>query len=187
MNIDYAKGEDAKDFARRIEDSEMQLELIAPRKDGRPALVHEVKGLFYVTESYIHVPSKDSGDRSPPSFHIRATKGNHQTINNFRLDGVDPYAAETALFLDLHPAKLGLKPQAAIEHLATFGIGEKGLSLFQNVGMSTQDAAEAIRMQHELAKSSTDNQEASDFLSSLDFSDLAMDDRGMSLTQFNQS
>jgi hypothetical protein len=181
MKIKYAKGQAAEDFAQRIETSEMILKLATALESGTPVFVHEVEGIFMVTESHIHVSGEDSPIKEAPYLQIRAMQGNRATKNCYPLGKVDPYTAETALFLGIHPAKLALNLEAANAHLKSFGAGEQEISLYRDLGMSTKDTAQAIRMQQQVAQSGEDDSQASsDYLASLDGDVFAQDDQVLS-------
>ncbi len=124
MRIESKIGTDADDFARRIEDAEMHLEMTAHTKTGKAVLVHEVKDLFIVTESSVYCAGEGNIKLKEPSFRIRSTEFangiQRDTVHDYSLRGVDPYIAETSLHLGLHPSKLALTPAVAHDHLASF-------------------------------------------------------------------
>ena len=186
MRIDSKIGADADDFAKRIEDAEMHLEMTAHTKTGKAVLVHEVKDLFIVTESSVYCAGEGNIKLKEPSFRIRSTEFangiQRDTVHDYSLRGVDPYIAETSLHLGLHPSKLALTPAVAHDHLASFGADSQSLDLYQDLGMVPEDAAKAIRMQQQMADSGQDDAQAStDYLADMSGYEFTMNDEGMSL------
>ena len=180
--MNYRTTKSAREFAERIDGTAPELMRIVKTLKGEPVHIHHVKECCLMTESFIQYPSADKTYRWENLLHIRSTENNKSTDHLYSLGTVNPYTAETALFLGLPAAKLALKPESANKHLADFGVGEKELDLYQDLGMSTQDAAHSIRMAHQVAQSGeNDSQASNDYLASLDGDVFAQDDRGMSL------
>ena len=167
--MNYRTTKSAREFAERIDGTAPELMRIVKTLKGEPVHIHHVKECCLMTESFIQYPSADKTYRWENLLHIRSTENNKSTDHMYSLGTVNPYTAETALFLGLPAAKLALKPESALTHLKSFGASEKEISIYQDLGMSTKDTAQAIRMQQQTSESSQgDAQASADFLASLD-------------------
>ena len=181
MNYKTSKAD--REFSLRIENTNIELLSVLRTLKGEPVHVHHVKDCHLMTESSIKYPDTAITGQWENVLLIRSTDAatSQKTSHTYSLGTVNPYTAETALFLGMHPAKLALKPELANDHLAGFGAGQKEMDLYRDLGMSTQDAAHSIRMRNETAQTDQgDAQAASNFLAGLDSNDLMADDRGMS-------
>lgn len=192
-----ATKKETSEFLYRISDTNAVMQPAANVK-GQNIHRHTFSEPFMITESWVKsnsdIQSTWNNDLVDGGFershmNIRTTEFVNRsgvTMKEskqyaFPLKGADPYVAETALFLGMHPANLAMKPASAHEYLQGFGASKKDMGVYQDLGMSTEETARCIRQLHETAEAGqSDAQAASDFLSSLD-GDLFSEDRGMSL------
>ncbi len=75
------------------------------------------------------------------------------------------YPTKVALHLGLNPAHLVTKTNAVGEYLQDFQADEAMVHVYEDLGMAPEDAAKAIRMQHQMADSGVVGE---DYLASLD-------------------
>lgn len=170
----------AEDFAFRISDTTAEFKLTAKAKDGVTAHFHEIKECFLVTETYVHSWADAKGELM--KIVITAHENNTKETHTYMHGEANPYLAETALFLDIHPAKLVSDPTAAKNYLNLLGVEDGHIAMYQDLGMSPEDTAKAIRMQQKMAESGQDDAQAStDYLADMSGYEFTMNDEGMSL------
>lgn len=100
---------------------------------------------------------------------------------DYPIKDIKAYHAETAMHLGLNPGQLVTKPESVGQYLQGFNADNTVLHMYEDLGMAPEDAAKAIRMQHQMAESGQgDAEAATDYLADMSGYEFTMND-GMSL------
>lgn len=146
--------------------------------------LHKVnKNVFYYTElntatrisAAVHPSTgKDSFSMTLRTFALEPGKTSdkntllYRSAFDYQIKAIQPYHAETAMHLGLNPAHLVTKPESVAEYLKGLNVDDTMLHMYEDLGMSPEDTAKAIRMQQKMAESGQDDAQAStDYLADM--------------------
>lgn len=152
----------------RLSGAHTELKMTAKSKAGTLGYFHEVHAPFLLTETSVDsVQLKQSGHISN-SLVIVVHENNRKTTHSYPLGTTDPFHVETALNLGMAPADIALKPSAVNGYLAEQGADAAAMTMYQSLGMSTEDTAQTIRQLQKSESSQEEGQASKDFLADLD-------------------
>lgn len=161
-----ATSKESKDFLFRLTAAKhSELNMTNKSKAGTSSYVHETKEPFLLTETSVDSVQKQNGRISN---HLKIVLLNSNTEHSYPLGTTDPFHVETALNLGMAPADIALKPSAVHGYLAEQGADATAMTMYQSLGMSTEDTAQTIRQLQKSESSQEEGQASKDFLADLD-------------------
>lgn len=160
--------EESDYFLSRLAGARTELKMTAMSKMGAIAYFHEVHQPFLLIETSVDTWQSSANSPQNHRLNIVAHENNRETKYSYPLGTTDPFHVETALNLGMAPADIALKPSAVNGYLAEQGADAAAMTMYQSLGMSTEDTAQTIRQLQKSESSQEEGQASKDFLADLD-------------------